>query len=59
MSKTLAQKKASAKWEQKYDDLRIRVKKGMREKIKEHATKNGESINEMINRLIDQEINKY
>lgn len=58
MSKTRAQKRASDKWEQKHEDLRIRVKKGMRDKIKEQAAKNGESVNEMINRLINQEIDK-
>lgn len=53
-----AQKKASNKWEKKQYRLLIRIDKEKQEKIKEIAASNNESINEMINRLIDQEITK-
>lgn len=54
-----SQKRASKKYEaDKIDAIRIRVPKGMREKIKKHAAKNGESANEMINRLIQDELSK-
>lgn len=35
-----------------YDDIRVRVPKGMKEKIQEYAEANGETINGFINRLI-------
>lgn len=56
---TEAQKKASRKWEnEKAESIRLRVPKGKKKTIQELAEKNGESINGLINRLIDNEINK-
>jgi predicted HicB family RNase H-like nuclease len=56
---TEAQKKASRKWEnEKAESIRLRVPKGKNKTIQELAEKNGESINGLINRLIDNEINK-
>ena len=37
-----------------YDEIKTRVSKGKKEVIKEHATKNGESLNGFINRAIDE-----
>lgn len=52
-----AQKRATEKWNnEKVDSIRLRVPKGKKELIKECANKNNESINGMINRLIDQEL---
>lgn len=52
-----AQKRAIEKWNnEKVDSIRLRVPKGKKELIKECANKNNESINAMINRLIDQEL---
>ena len=54
-----AQKKASAKYEtEKTDNIRFRVPKGKRELIHTCAEKNGESVNAMLNRLVDREIKK-
>lgn len=39
-----------------YDDIRVQVKKGKKAIIKSHASKNGESINGYINRLIKEDI---
>ena len=36
-----------------YDDIRVRVPKGMKEKIQVYAEANGETINGFINRLIN------
>lgn len=53
MSYNESQKKATAKYNLKsYDDLRIRVKKGERDKIKEYAQVHGESLNSYVLRLI-------
>ena len=54
-----AQKKASAKYEtEKTDNIRFRVPKGKRELIHACAEKNGESVNAMLNRIVDREIKK-
>lgn len=39
-----------------YDRLAVNVKKGEREKIKEHAEHKGESISGLINRLLADEV---
>ena len=52
-----AQKRAIKKWNnEKVESIRLRVPKGKKELIKERANRNNESINAMINRLIDQEL---
>lgn len=50
-SQTKAKNKYNAKT---YDSLRIVVKKGQKEIIKNHALKNGESINSFVNRSITE-----
>ena len=37
-----------------YDDIRVRVPKGMKETIQVYAEANGETINGFINRLISE-----
>ena len=37
-----------------YDDLRVRVPKGMKEQIQTFADANGETVNGFINRLIGE-----
>lgn len=55
MASTEAQKRASAKWNrEKVDDLRIRVPKGLREIIREHASRQGETINAFVFRAISE-----
>ena len=40
------------------DSILVRVPKGMKDKITKKAKENGESVNEMINRLIEKELRK-
>ena len=54
-----AQKKASKKWNQeKVDSLHIRVKKGMREVVQEHANKQQETVNTFVIRAIQETIER-
>lgn len=56
---TEAQKKANRKYEiEKTENIRIRVPIGKKEMIQKCAKLNNESINGMINRLIDEELLK-
>lgn len=56
MSRTPAQDKAIKKWELKYERLYIRVPKGMKEKIEGHAKEKNTSINDLVNKLIEDEL---
>mgnify|MGYP004466398305 FL=1 len=58
MAATEAQKKAMKNYERKVDSFLVRVPKGMKELITQKAKENGESVNEMINRLIVKELKK-
>lgn len=59
MTVSKAQQKAVAKYMSKaYDEIKLRVKKGKREEIKEHAEARGESVNGFINRAIDNQIER-
>lgn len=52
---TEARKKANEKYNAKaYDEIKIRVRKGEKETIKNHAESKGESLNGFINRAIDE-----
>ena len=54
-----AKKKADRKWEaEKTDAVRFRVPKGMRDKIKKCAELNGETVNEMLMRLVEAEMKR-
>lgn len=54
---TEAQKRANKKYEdEKTENIRVRVPKGKKALVQECAKANNESINSMINRLIDNEI---
>lgn len=58
MSKTSTA--AKAKYNAKnYDRLAITVKKGQRDRIRDYAERNGESINSYINRLISEDMEKH
>lgn len=39
-----------------YDEIKVRVTKGEKDKIKAHADSKGESLNGFINRAIDETI---
>lgn len=41
-----------------YDRINLTVPKGKKQEIKEHAEKNGESVNGYINRLIEEDMRK-
>lgn len=55
--KSDAQKKAVAKYNAaNYEQIILRVKRGMKEKIRVHARRQGESLNGFVNRAIDETI---
>lgn len=57
MAYSEAQKKAVKKYNEKtYDELKVRVKKGTKEIIQKHAEQKKETVNGMINRLLEKEI---
>ena len=59
MAYTQAGNKAVQRYNKKnYDDLRIRVKKGEGDVIKDHAKAQGESLNAFINRAINETIKR-
>lgn len=52
-----SQKKASKKYiEEKLDEFKVRLPKGYKEKIKEHAEERGESVNAFFKRAVDEAI---
>ena len=52
---TPAQRKAVSKYESaNYDKILIRMPKGKRDKVKDHAGSRGESVNQFVNRAIDE-----
>lgn len=57
MAYSEAQKKAVKKYNEKsYDEIKLRVKKGNKEIIQKYAESNNETVNRMINRLLESEI---
>ena len=54
MSVSEAQKKASIKYLEKLDEIRIRMPKGQKEIIKTHAESRGESVNAFLNRAAQE-----
>jgi predicted HicB family RNase H-like nuclease len=59
MAKSKAQQKATQKYESgHYDKILIRLPKGKRDEIKEHAEPRGESLNGFVNRAINETIKK-
>lgn len=56
---TEARRKASAKYlKESVEDIRIRVPKGQKAIIKEHAESQGESMNAFVIRAIDEAIQR-
>ena len=54
-----AQKNAAKKYlNEKVDEIKVRVPKGYKAEITNHAKTNGESVNEFINRAIKETIDK-
>lgn len=57
MAYSEAQKKAVKKYNEKaYDEIKVRVKKGSKDIIQKYAESRNETVNGMINRLIEKEI---
>lgn len=57
MAYSEAQKIAVKKYNEKsYDEIKVRVKKGSKVKIQKYAELNNETVNGMINRLLEKEI---
>ena len=53
----MSQTQLSAKYNaQAYEEIKVRVKKGEKEKIKAHAQKQGESVNGFINRSMKNQM---
>lgn len=48
-------KKAQKKYDAQFDVIRFRVPEGQREVIQKYTEEHGESVNQMINRLIEKE----
>ena len=59
MTYTKAGQKAVDKYvKANYDNLMIRVPKGRKEELQEHAQTHGESLNGFVNRAIDHEVER-
>lgn len=59
MPASKAQQKAVSKYmKENYGEIKIRVPKGKKGKIKEHASGKGESLNGFVNRAIDETIER-
>lgn len=53
---TDAQKKATYKYLESMDRIDLKLPKGSKDKIKQHAASTGESVNAFIGRAIDETI---
>lgn len=49
-----AQRRATNKYLEKFDEMRVRVPMGQKDVVKAHAEAQGESLNAFINRAITQ-----
>jgi len=49
-----AQRKATDKYLEKFDEMRVRVPKGQKDAVKAHAEAQGESLNAFINRAVTE-----
>lgn len=58
MAVSEAQKKATTKYLEKLDEIRIRMPKGKKETIKAHADSKGQSVNGFINEAIDEKMGR-
>ena len=59
MPASKAQQRAVAKYmKTNYDEIKIRVAKGEKDRIKAHAEQRGESLNGFINKAIDEKIER-
>ena len=54
MALTQAQAAANKKYQQKFDDIKLRVPKGQREIMQNHAQSQGESLNSFLTRAASE-----
>lgn len=54
MAQTEAQLRASKKYHDKFDDIKLRVPKGQREVLQNHAQSRGESLNTFLSRAANE-----
>ena len=54
MALTEAQAAANKKYQQKFDDIKLRVPKGQREVLQNHAQAQGESLNSFLTRAASE-----
>ncbi len=52
------QKRASKKYLEKQDELKVRLPKGKKDLVKAHAAEQGESVNGFVVRAIDEAIER-
>ena len=53
-----AQRKATDKYLEKFDEMRVRVPKGQKDIAKSHAESKGESLNAFISRAITETMDR-
>lgn len=56
MSTPESVKKAIAKYQEKLDDIKVRVPKGQRERYKAYASRRGMSLNALIIQLLEDDM---
>lgn len=56
MPVTKAQKKATEKYLEGFDEFKVRLPKGYKETLKKHAEKRGESMNSFFKRAVDETV---
>ena len=54
MAQTEAQLRASKKYHDKFDDIKVRVPKGVRQEWQDHAASQNESLNSFISRAVSE-----
>ena len=55
MAVSKAQQRAVNKYvKNNYDEIKLRMPKGKKDAVQDHAAQNGESVNAFINRAIDE-----
>lgn len=54
MALSESQAKANKKYQDKFDDIKVRVPKGQRQVWQDYATAHGESLNAFIRRAVDE-----
>lgn len=56
MKTSIAQRRATEKYLQNYEDLKIRLPKGERDRVKAFAASKGLSVNALIQSLLEREM---